>query len=151
MKPVMQVHGAELDGVPGDCHRAAIASLLELPLEAVPHFLHDDCPGDVFDQRVNRFLKGRGYGRCCFNLPMPDGAVAMETALDMMRLATDSVYYILGGLSSRGVPHSVVCCGGEAVHDPYPGGDYLAAPMTPMDNDAIFFYHVTIVTQLYRP
>lgn len=36
MKPVDQVI---VDKGVGDCMRAAIASLLELPLDAVPHFL----------------------------------------------------------------------------------------------------------------
>ena len=39
MKPVDQTKLLERDGV-GDCCRAAVASLLEMPLEEVPEFEH---------------------------------------------------------------------------------------------------------------
>lgn len=48
-------------GTQGDCFRATLASLLDLPIEQVPHFLHDDCPGLEFNRRVNEFLASLGY------------------------------------------------------------------------------------------
>ena len=46
MKPVKQLfHHDPANGVWGDCFRAVIASVLSLPVEAVPHFF-DGNPED---------------------------------------------------------------------------------------------------------
>ncbi len=43
MIPLMQRnHHDPANGIYGDCHRAAIASLLELPMDDVPHFCDAD-------------------------------------------------------------------------------------------------------------
>ena len=56
MKPVMQTI---VDADRGDCHRATIASLLEVEIEQVPHFrLFDD---DVWWNILYFFLWGCGY------------------------------------------------------------------------------------------
>lgn len=57
------------DAVPGDCTRAVVASLLDLPLEAVPHVVHDPAGyrpdldpltgehGALWWRRLRRFLR----------------------------------------------------------------------------------------------
>lgn len=83
---------------PGDCLRAAVASLLELPLLAVPHFvLHHD-----WRQRMNGFCRGHGYR-------------AATQDLD-----TDCAYGIALGPSPRGVQHAVCWVDGRMAHDPHP-------------------------------
>ncbi len=46
------------DGVPGNCLQAAVASMLELPLEAVPHFL---LSGDKWFEVFHCFFWAHGY------------------------------------------------------------------------------------------
>ena len=142
MIPVMQVHGSTLDGLPGDCHSAAIASILELPLAAVPYFNEGGASEDDFQERVDRYLRSQGIGTAGFRLFQD-----LNELLDAMSVVSRGVYYILGGMSPRGRPHSVVCWGGEIVHDPYPGGGGLVAPLT---TDGVSYYHVTILTRYWR-
>lgn len=42
----------------GDCQRAVIASVLELPLEEVPHFIRE---GDLWALRLMDFMAEQGY------------------------------------------------------------------------------------------
>ncbi|MEW2164407.1 hypothetical protein AB0912_15645 [Streptomyces sp. NPDC007084] len=99
MKPVTQtILHDDPEGRPGNCLQAAVASLLELPLLAVPHFLLlDDWWGsliafcrlagyDVYEQSPNR--------PCAYGLAF--------------------------GLSERGVRHAVCWIDGRIAHDPHP-------------------------------
>jgi len=43
----------------GDCLRACIASLLEMPTANVPHFVHDGCEPAITYQRVREWLADR--------------------------------------------------------------------------------------------
>jgi hypothetical protein len=60
MTPVYQTifnSGKEKDELPGNCLQASVASLLDLPLDEVPHFLtHEDWFG-----KLREFLKEQGY------------------------------------------------------------------------------------------
>jgi hypothetical protein len=89
------------NGVYGDCMRACIATLLSLPIQDVPHFLHD-CDYDKFDERVNEFLASRGL---CL--------------VDTLADATD-FYHLIYGYTVRGTYHAVVGKNGNIVHDPHP-------------------------------
>lgn len=87
---------------PGDCLRAAVASLLELPLLAVPHFvLHSD-----WRQRMTAFCLGHGYR-----------ATAQDPNLEP---DLDCAYGIALGPSPRGVQHAVCWVDGRMAHDPHP-------------------------------
>lgn len=85
--------------VPGNCLQAAVASLLALPLDAVPHFA-------VFaDWQVALRLWADGRD------------------LTLRSVVTDTVPdwpCIVSGPSVRGVPHAVVAVGGQVVWDPHP-------------------------------
>lgn len=85
-------------GIPGDCMRTAVASLLDMPTEAVPHFvLFEDWFG-----AFSLWLKGRGLRI----KPMPkDGVTQNCLAL---------------GMSPRDVEHVVVWSPDGLVHDPHP-------------------------------
>lgn len=88
-------------GIPGDCMRTAVAALLDLPTEAVPHFVLFEAPG-VWFQVFNMWLEGRGLRI----KPLARGAV------DRQCLAI--------GMSPRGVEHVVVWGPDGLVHDPHP-------------------------------
>ena len=120
MKPVDQefVHKPEI-GQMGDCQRAVIASLLELPIEDVPHFLQEvnGDPSDYWDA-IQAFLSLRGLA--LMHVPSRSGATFFGDGVD--------VYHEISGPSPRGngVMHAVVGRNGEIVHDPHPSKAGLA-------------------------
>lgn len=94
----------------GDCIRACIASLLDLPTTDVPHFVRDGCAPEVTYQRIRDWLATRGI------VPMLSGFAASPTPepiLNFMGETNPGVYYVL-----MSADHAVVCLGGEIVHDP---------------------------------
>lgn len=93
----------------GNCFSACIATLLDIPLDAVPYFMGDFSePGEAWWLRFLAWLKPRGFWAINIACPpggdwWPDGA------------------YILNAGSPRGEwDHSVVAVGREIVHDPHP-------------------------------
>jgi hypothetical protein len=98
-------------GQPGNCLQAAVASLLDLELDAVPHFiLHED-----WLERMVEFAAQHGY-RVIYR--PPTAPVAFGLAI---------------GPSPRGVGHAVVCIDGEIVWDPHPSRAGLTAISNYMD------------------
>lgn len=93
------LHG-DPSGRPGNCLQAAVASLLELPLDAVPHFVeHED-----WLERLAAFCNAHGYQPV---MRWPDTHVA---------------YGMAWGPSERGVRHAVVWVDGAMAWDPHPSG-----------------------------
>lgn len=85
-------------GRPGNCLQAAVASLLDLPIDDVPHFVEtDDWEGSLI-----AFLLWRGW--ILTYRPADSGPPAFGMAT---------------GVSPRGVPHVVVCREGTE-WDPHP-------------------------------
>jgi hypothetical protein len=108
------------EGIFGDCHRTAIACVLDMDAKDVPHFM-DYTPGkgDAADahDNVEAWLNERGI--CTINIPFP-GEMALRdvlTAIHYTNMRSQPVY-ILGGQSRNGCNHSVVCCAGEIACDP---------------------------------
>jgi hypothetical protein len=118
MKPVDQqvLHDAE-HGIRGDCFRACLASILELPPESVPMAFNPNGWRGV----INAWLAPLGlfYFDIRADDPMCEG------------LLHASPYHIITGPSPRGggVRHAVVGHRGVIEHDPHPtragllGGD----------------------------
>jgi hypothetical protein len=95
-------------GSEGNCWQAAVASVLDLPLEAVPHFVKiSDDGGQHWWLHTLDFLSDYGY------------------TLEVIRehLDTDE-YYFVSGPSPRGqeLHHVVIYKNGRMVHDPHPDG-----------------------------
>lgn len=115
MKPVKQLYRHKPDQLEfGDCHRACIASILELDIHEVPHFGYDGCTDiDIFNKRVANYLETKNLCEVtfAFNCILP-------SLLRMMKLLNPNVYYIVGGQSKNKVNHSVICYNDEIVHDP---------------------------------
>lgn len=96
---------------PGDCQRAVIASLLDLPLSEVPHFLAEsDHTAFGFYSLIEDFLDACGF-EMAWN----------ATPIYHLRTGQD-VYHQISGPSPRGegVWHAVVGLNGSIVHDPHP-------------------------------
>lgn len=89
-------------GLPGNCLQAAVASLLELDLDEVPHFaVHDD-----WLERLVDFVNERGYSLTS-QAERPASGLAF-------------------GPSPRGVSHAVVIAEDEN-WDPHPSRDGLVS------------------------
>ena len=104
MIPIMQklLHDPE-NGVKGDCLRACICSLLEISDNDVPNFVEDK----NYPELLYEFLKSKCYE--IINDDEPPKNVE---------------FYMVWGISPRGVMHSVIHSRGKLVHDPNPeGGD----------------------------
>ena len=120
MKPVDQefTHRPEI-GQHGDCQRAVIASLLELPITEVPHFLQD-AAGDavLYYEALQAFCRRHGFAY--LTIPARSGAAFFGDDGD--------IYHEISGPSPRGngVYHAVVGCNGQVVHDPHPSRAGLA-------------------------
>lgn len=116
MIPVDQqfVHDPE-NGQHGDCMRACIASLLELPIADVPHFAQIDAEGKGdFWFAVTAFCRSKGY--------------AFVTMRGRFVWSEDPIYHVIAGPSPRGngVYHAVVGLNGQVHFDPHPSRAGLA-------------------------
>ncbi len=119
MKPVKQQFTHDPDnGVFGDCQRAVIASLLELPIEEVPHFAEGGVDSDEFFIRLQSFINSKGYAYLTVSAAAEN--VFFGDCAD--------VYHEIAGPSPRcnGVNHAVVGKNGEVFFDPHPSDDGLA-------------------------
>lgn len=112
MNPVDQefVHDLSI-GQQGDCFRACIASVLELPISEVPHFaqLTHGSSSSAFWNMAYDWLEARGY--------------EYTFRSRMNRADQDKAeYHMMTGPSPRGngTYHCVVAQGGVIVHDPHP-------------------------------
>jgi hypothetical protein len=116
VKPSKQTlrHQPEL-GIYGDCHRTAIACLLDLEPQDVPHFLHDDPGAEVFNRRVQEWLEARGWCEASISFV---GEAGLQSVLDYLKATAPGVYFLLGGQSRTGCNHTVIGCNGEIVWDP---------------------------------
>lgn len=117
------IHRPE-EGVYGDCHRTAIACLLDLEPGQVPHFLHDNCGGVEFERRVDEYLRGHGLTQVTIAY-----MASLEQVLSCLELTARGVYYLFGGMSRTGCGHTVIGCGGELVWDPSLTDAGIVGPM----------------------
>ncbi|MFJ6085154.1 hypothetical protein ACIQI8_27475 [Streptomyces sp. NPDC092369] len=100
MRPVTQsILHDDPEGRPGNCLQATVASLLELPLKSVPHFIAE---GPRWLELMEAFCRGQGY------------------ALRFLPADAYCAYGMAWGVSPRGVRHSVCWADGRMSHDPHP-------------------------------
>lgn len=102
----------------GDCFRACLASILELPLADVPHFFEGAAAGTALtpamDDHIQQWFARMGL--TLLFLPIMARSPAQAMAVFGGRYPT--LYYVLVGQTRKGVNHAVVCCGTAVVHDP---------------------------------
>jgi len=99
--------GFEEGKIRGNCWQTAIASVLELPMEAVPHFVqfHEDGIIDWWKFTVD-WAWYRGYQMFVFD----------------RHLYTNEEYLVTGKSPRGDFHHVVVYRNGKMVHDPHPSG-----------------------------
>lgn len=118
MKPQKQLyrHNPE-DGVFGDCHRTAIAIVLDLEAKDVPHFMDKGAAAEDAHRACEAWLNARGISTIT---TLFDGATPLETILATIAAVNrhSRPTYLLLGTSRNRVNHCVVCCDGEIVCDP---------------------------------
>lgn len=92
----------------GNCYAACLASILELPLDAVPAALGTT---DDWWPKLQEWLHPFGLGS--ISLQVADG--------DDLGWLPRGAFHVLTGKSPRGDwDHAVVACSGRVVHDPHP-------------------------------
>jgi hypothetical protein len=97
----------------GNCQSAAMASLLELPLDQVIDTASDDCRDGGFWVTIAAWLAHRGLK----SVTLEPGDISLQGA-----------YSIGSGPSPRGrFWHAVVCKNGQMVWDPHPSDDGLVS------------------------
>ena len=108
---MIPVHQTKV-GFGGNCFRAAVASILELPLEDVP------CFEDLMMERDDWWVKFKKWLGDYGLYPVVRGG-------DLDGVVFPG-YYLVAGTTNRGdFLHEVIYKNGELVHDPHPSGDGL--------------------------
>lgn len=120
----------------GDCHRTAIACLMDMEPWQVPHFVGNfyttSRPDYNVDTEVDKWLEQFGLFQLHIHF---DGSRGLNNVFGYMRSWNPDAYYIMGGQSPRGTNHSVICRGGEFYWDPHPIGGFLPKPL---DGDGLY-------------
>ena len=124
------------NGVFGDCYRTAVACILDKhPSEVIHVFDLDDL--SLQAKKMREHLENLG-------LRILHTAYNFKTFKDALKIGEHNIgemYWILSGVSARGVNHSIVCYKGKAIHDPHPSDDFLCGPC----DDG--FWHVEIIVR----
>ena len=96
-------------GIKGNCLQACIASLFELPLESVPHFV--TYPDDEWVNVFLDFIYAQGY--------IYEGYAPREELTNLDLTKGLGGYIIVTGTSPRGFKHAVIYKDCTLVHDPH--------------------------------
>lgn len=132
----------------GDCHRTALACLLDLESpEDAPHFIgeyerlkaSDPDTDYCWQAEQEKWLNSLGYTTVDVSY---NGEAKLEDVFSYMQARNPEALYLLGGTSPRGTNHSVICHGGGFYHDPHPDGGFVQEPM---DNG---FWEITFILPL---
>lgn len=92
----------------GDCMRACVASLLDLPYEEVPHFFDGEGAEHGYEAlRAWLAVRGLSYVELPLSDPLPSWFVHTVR------------HYILIGRQQGGTIHAVIGRHGEQLHDPH--------------------------------
>lgn len=130
MMPQKQLYRHEPEnGRNGDCHRTAVACMLDLAVEEVPHFFAEVDPKDkdlAWDAQQAWFA---ARGEVLLSIPYNGKDLSLQEILDTMRITNPGVHYLLGGESKTGVGHTVVCKDNAVVHDPSLDDSGIVGPM----------------------
>lgn len=109
MKPVDQlVLHDPANGKEGDCFRACLASIMELPIECIPNFAQETVGkgSAAFWNAIYDWLELTGHSIKFLSFTDPE--------------VEEGKYYIISGPSPRSGHHAVVGLGKGIVHDPHP-------------------------------
>lgn len=129
MKRVMQsISHMPRHGTWGDCHRAAVATVLSLPLAAVPHFGDGGPTAEEFKARERKFLLSHGIVPIYAVYAGSDLESGPGLILEVVSDLNPGTPFLLGGRSRNGNDHTVVCQDGAIFHDPSDDAAGIVAP-----------------------
>lgn len=110
--------------LPGNCLQAAVASLMDLPLNEVPHFVADRRPGPSPWLAMRTFARQHGvdFGWCPVTPEYADTLAALRS--EARDAENEFRYCLAAGESPRGTRHVVVwdLADDDLAHDPHPSG-----------------------------
>ena len=104
----------------GDCLKTAVASILDLPIDAVPDFNGPNYEWNDQNAELREFAATLGLGYAALMLKG-----SPEDVLRYMAVSFPQGVYLMAGKSARGFYHTVICKGGEFLHDPHPSNEFL--------------------------
>lgn len=94
------------NGMRGNCWQTAIASVLDLQVEEVPHFVQIEAEGgENWATHTAQWLWDRGFGWQTLKKHLMTGE-----------------FYLVSGPTVRGTQHVTIWQDGRMVHDPHPSG-----------------------------
>jgi hypothetical protein len=123
----LNLHKPE-EGVWGDCFRTALACLLNLDPEEVPHF-NDRSDGrndEDVSREVNKWIRKQGLALISVFFT---GETPIEAVLATADYGSFGLPFLLSGTSRTGVDHVVICHRGEIVWDPSQVDSGIIGPM----------------------
>lgn len=108
----------------GNCFVAALASILEVDLDSIPHFCK------IYSGKTEWFVAARRWLRYNYGLDLLPLNYENETDDERRKIRIYlKGYHIASVKSPREVMHSVVIKDGVIVHDPSPNNDALGLPI----------------------
>jgi hypothetical protein len=114
------------NGQYGDCFRTALACIMDLEPEEVPHFFDGASyhgPPEVAWRRVGEWLCDRGL--VLFTVPFNPAPV--DGILEAISTQNPGVYFLFSGHSGV-ANHQVIAANGRIVHDPSSGKGGIIGP-----------------------
>lgn len=131
-------------GDQGDCLRACVASIMDLPADIVPEFEGSNAYLQFL--AVKTFLRGFGYTFVSVDYAVPDDDPSPNSVMRAFGAANDDLYYIMTGRNAKGVGHAIVCYGMEVVHDPAGRLEQLPQPgiVQPFDRGLYGVHTITL-------
>jgi hypothetical protein len=111
----------------GDCMRACVATILDMPTADLPNFADGGVDADSAFAEMRRWLLLIGLAPFITAYP---GEHSMADLLEMQGALNPSSIYVLFGSTNSGGDHCVVCEGGSIVHNPAWYGCDLIGPMS---------------------
>ena len=119
----------------GDCHRTAIACILDISPHTIPN-MAGKLPAKKWYAAMNEHLATLGYQVATISYT---SRFSREQLMSYMNVLNPTVHYILVGLTDKNVPHVVVCKGAKVVHDTNAGKPGVVKPMYDKDCDDYFW------------
>lgn len=110
----------------GDCVRACIASILELPAQDVPHFYYDG-DGKEGMKRAREWLNARSQSLFVTFYP---GDTEVADLLNIVGEQNPDTHYMLFGVAEGEGNHCVVCQNNEIVWNPAWFGSKINGPLS---------------------
>ena len=112
------------EGRAGDCLRAALACILDQPLEAVPNFAQGLRAANLDSFRIALERVRDWLGEHHTVWPFAFRADSLEEVLALVgALNPDTRYIAMGGTEHRGINHAVCALGNQVEWDPSPSAD----------------------------